>query len=621
MALGGLFAAFGAAISAIAAWWGGLSVAAQFAITIGAGLALNHLRTALADRPEVGRSSFGVTGQLQRGAEIPQSFIFGRYLTAGSLVWAEEWQGPMQQAPNSEFTQIIEVSNLPVFAIDEVLIDGAKVLISNLLQTQEGDRLTSAIIQQDGQEVLSEKTYRDFAWIRRREGIHVTPMFPASFTDHPSNRPGSALNPVDENFIGLGNAAAIVTARTRREGLWTGFPNWQFIVHGIAVRNAGTGQFMPRMAGNVNPVDMIHTLMRGLYYQNEWFYGAQRIRREQFDLTEWGAQRQKCIDADYTCAGEITVDVPVIDAIRELLATCNGHLAESGGKFRILAVEPDAPVASLTDDDILISSEQAFTPFNDLASAINGISMIYAPYDGNFKLEGAPPRTNPDLEAEDDNRRLITDVEVPFVTDDRQAQRLMKAALEEARRERRHTITVLPKWWVLEPLDTISWTSERNGYAAKEFLIEGITDQVNGEQVLNLIEIDRQNYVWDEATDYQPIVRGNIGSPSPPATTGLQNFIVEGMAGRERIPRDEVDTEPQFRNYIFLRMTFSPVIGNVESFRAEVYTGTTISDEAFTGIRFIAENVTYSRFDIRDRRLRLGQTYTVRAQWGPAGSF
>ena len=613
MAFSALFSAVASAFSAIAAWWGSLSVIAQAFIQIGAGLALNHLRTAFADRPEVGRSSFTVSGRLQRGAEVPQSFIFGRYLTAGSLVWAEEW-GQNQGIPNSELTQVIEVSNLPIFGIHEILIDGAKVeILRDRNASREGHFLGSALIQRGGEVVPSDRNYFGFAFLRQRTGTHTTPVFPA-VPNHPINTSTTSLNPVDANFIGYGNAYAVVTARTRREGLWTGFPNYQFIVDGIRVRSAVTGNFLPFGPGNVNPVDMIYTLMRGLYYEGQWFYGAQRLRPEQFDLTEWAVQRQKCIDANYTCAGEITVDVPVIDAIKELLATCNGHLAESGGKFRILTVEPDDPVAALTDDDIIISSEQTFVPYNDLASAINGISLVYAPYEGNFKLEGAPPRFNPELEAEDDNRRLISNVEVPFVTDDIQAQRLMKAALEEARREQRHTITVVPKWWVLEPLDTITWTSERNGYVNKEFLVDGLTDQVNGELILNLIEIDRINYVWDQDVDYQPVRRGNIGSPAPEAQSGLFDFTV--VAGR-RTTGGEVNPRVE----LFLQVSFSPTLQDVQQLIFEVYRGTQVGETYFTGIRITESNISVSGYDIVDDRLVVGAIYTVRARWGPAGSF
>mgnify|MGYP000507105293 CR=1 FL=1 len=250
-------------------------------------------------------------------------------------------------------------------------------------------------------------------------------------------------------------------------------------------------------------------------YEDEWFYGSQTIVSSQMDNTNWGAQKQKCIDADYKIGGEVFVDVEVVDTISESLTSCNGKMAESGGRFRILAVEPDAPVATFTDDDILVTSSQTFTPFMNLSNAVNGISAVYPSPSEGWQNQTAPPLIRKDLEKEDDNRRMISDVELPFVTDDEQVQRIMKTALDEARRAKKHNHTLPPNFWQVEPLDTLEWTSAKNGYTSKRFLVDGIVDTFEGDEIFDLTETDPSDYVWNSQTDFTPIVKPPIISPVP----------------------------------------------------------------------------------------------------------
>ena len=93
----------------------------------------------------------------------------------------------------------------------------------------------------------------------------------------------------------------------------------------------------------------------------------------------------------------------------------------------------------------------------------------------------------------------------------------MKNALQEARRARKHTITLPSNFWQVEPLDIVQWTSARNGYVTKSFIVDGIVDQVNGDEIFDLTEIDASDYSWISATDFTPVSRTPITSPLPPA--------------------------------------------------------------------------------------------------------
>ncbi len=66
----------------------------------------------------------------------------------------------------------------------------------------------------------------------------------------------------------------------------------------------------------------------------------------------------------------------------------------------------------------------------------------------------------------------------------------MRAALQEARRFRRHNQVMPPSVYQLEPLDEVSFTSARNGYVAKQFRIDTVADGDNCDQGWGLTETD-----------------------------------------------------------------------------------------------------------------------------------
>ncbi|WP_407810516.1 hypothetical protein, partial [Staphylococcus aureus] len=76
----------------------------------------------------------------------------------------------------------------------------------------------------------------------------------------------------------------------------------------------------------------------------------------------------------YRSGGEIQVDAPLTSAVEALLTACQGRISEVGGVYYLHSGAPDAPVIAFTDDDILSTEEQEFTPFLGLADTINGAS-------------------------------------------------------------------------------------------------------------------------------------------------------------------------------------------------------------------------------------------------------
>ena len=144
----------------------------------------------------------------------------------------------------------------------------------------------------------------------------------------------------------------------------------------------------------------------------------------QLPAAHWIAQIEKCratiaandgAEPTFRAGGEISVGAPIADAVEALLDACQGRLTESGGIYKLFVGAPDAPVASITDDDILSSEEQSFTPFFGLADTVNGVSGKFPDPLQGWQIETAPPLNRGDLEAEDGARRLMVDVSFDLV--------------------------------------------------------------------------------------------------------------------------------------------------------------------------------------------------------------
>lgn len=218
----------------------------------------------------------------------------------------------------------------------------------------------------------------------------------------------------------------------------------------------------------------------------------------------------------YRCGGEVTIDAALSIALEAINATCQGRIAEIGGIYQMFVGAPDAPVIHFTDDDILSTEEQSFTPFFGLSDTINGIIATYpSPADG-WAVKTAPPIHRTDLEARHGNRRLMASVELTFVPYPEQVQRLMSSALLEGQRARRHTIVLPPRFWAYATPGTIlSWTSKRNGYVNKLMRVDGAADRANLDVLVDLTEVDPADYAWDSGIDFKPPVDGAIGTMRP----------------------------------------------------------------------------------------------------------
>ena len=520
-----------------------------FALNAAVGIGVSMLAKQLQKPHSAGQQTNGVNGTLQAGGDVARSFVLGRRTTAGSLVYANTW-GKAGKTPNAYFTQVIALSDMPIRTISAFWVNGDPVTVDTG-DTSYGDW---------GYPVTEFNTgNNNHMWIKFYDGTQtVADPFLV-------NTVSSADRPYQNTRVGTGVAYAIVTSQANDE-LFTGFPTFRFEVQGAPLyditKDSSAGGTGPQRWANPStwggdgddlPAVQIYNILRGITYGGKWLYGLQSLTAPRLPSSDWIAQVNKCraaIDgpggpeATYLTGIEVSVDTEISATIESLLTGCQGKLIETGGFYKTRVGEPGAAVYAFSDGDILSTEEQSFTPFFGLADTVNGVSATYPEPAEAWNTKTAPPLYNATFEAQDGNRRLMTSIDLNMVYRSSQVQRIMLSALNEARRARRHTFVLPPQAWVLEPGDIVSFTSNRNGYAAKLFRVDGVADHANLDVTLDLTEVDPSDYDWDQDHDYKPPVFSPLGPviPPPQLMTGwqVQPAVLYDSAGRPRRPSIEV---------------------------------------------------------------------------------
>jgi hypothetical protein len=584
------------------------------------GIGINLAAQAVAGQPE--GPSFAVQGKLQSGGDVPRSFPLGYTATAGSLAYANTW-GHAGKTPNAYLTQVISLSDLPIGGLVELWVNGEKVTLPAMTGTAPYEQgWPIAEYEKDGGD--------NNLWIKFYDGTQTVadPFLVGKVS--------SAERPYENTRVGRGVAYAIVTSQVR-EDLFTGFPSFKFAVNGAKLYDiskdstaggAGTHRWSDPSTwggdGDHLPAVQIYNLGRGITYAGQWFYGLQGVTAARLPAAHWIGQIQKCRTTitsggatvpTYRSGGEIAVSAQIGDAFEGLLTSCQGRLSEAGGVYKLFLGAPGAPVASFDDGVIISTEEQSFTPFFGLADTINGISAKHPNPAEGWNVKVAPPIYRADLEALSGNRRLLADVSFDFVPYADQVQRLMKSAIEEAQRARRHTFVLPPEYWVLEPGDIVSWTSARNGYVTKLFRVDGVVDRANLDVMVDLTEVDPADYDWNDGTDYRVPVDGPVGParpvPQPIIDWAAVASSVTDAAGTQRRPAILLSWDGDQRDVAAVAFEIRKA-----SNLAVDYRGRTDNPEA--GAILISQNLLpLTDYQVRGRYLPRSDRETLWSDWLP----
>jgi hypothetical protein len=535
-AISGAFAAAGAATSAAIGFGTAAAWSAAF-VQIAAGVSLSALSAAMAPRPGKPRAG-GVRIEPGSGETQARALPLGRVFTAGDLVFHGAYSDGVA-VKSRAYVQVFALSDWPGVALRRVWVNGEWAALGAQVDPLLGRPVAGYSVK--GAPKL---------WVKFYDGTQTAPD-PGLIANF-----GAEGTPLrwTAPMVGRGIAYAIVTAFYRAE-VHSQRPEVGFELDGVPVYDprrdstaggTGTQRLADRSTWRTseNPVVLAYNVLLGFRdpITGEHAWGGQDISQRDLQPSGWFAAMNEC---DRVVSGrpqfragiEVRLDAEPASVLEELMAACNGEIAEVAGQWSVRVGAP-APVLSITDDDIVVTDPDVFAPFPGLDEAWNAVAVAWSDPGVGWRPKDAPLRIDAAALASDGGRRNVAQLTLPIVFDGVQAQLIGQQALAIARRFRRHNLNLPPEARVLGPLDAIAWTSARNGYIAKIFDIVLVEDQPNGLAALALRERDPSDYDWSDG-DILPDDPGiSIKPPRPllPVDFAVFPTVVVDASGAGRRP-------------------------------------------------------------------------------------
>ncbi|ADO42382.1 conserved hypothetical protein [Ketogulonicigenium vulgare Y25] len=524
--------------AAASAWtWATTTVTGKLMSSV----ALTALGQVLAGKQSAGASS-GIKNEVTlTGGTVSQGFILGRYATGGSHVCPPMTHGRAGGAQNAYLTYVIAASDVPGCSLDGILVDGKLAEITTTNHATYG-------------QMVKFDDRSDRAWVRWHDG-HQTAADSHLLAAYGNRKE----RPWTADMIGHGTAYAVVTFQYDTEA-FKGMPQVQLVVGGIplydprfdsSIGGAGAMRWHDRStwAASENPAVQAYNILRGITLPDGRIWGGQ-ADSAQLPLTSWVAA-MNAADAQVATTGggsepawrtsyEVALSDEPATVLEQLGAASLMQFAEVGTAWLTRLGGPAAPVAWISDDDIVVTEGRSFEVIKSMAEVYNGVAVAFPDPASNWQSVPAPIYRNPAHIAADDGQENIADLQLGAAPYAEQVQRLAVAYAEDSRRSRVFTITLPPEYAYLTPLDTISWSSQENGFDGKVFEVAGKTVSPFTQLVtFSLREVDPNDYQpdLDKVVPWVPV------SQQPEALEALMlsgvnayGLILEDNAGAPRRP-------------------------------------------------------------------------------------
>lgn len=537
-AIGAVFTGIGFSATAASV----LATVATTALTVGA----NYLVQSLfgSSGKGSGASQFGVQVQMQSGGVVPRSFLVGEddACTPGSLIYhgATAAGG---NTPNAFYCRTTSLCDLPGSVLTGLIVNGQRCTYDPDATPADDDFGIPIPEFNDGA--------KDNLWVQFFDDpASADPFMRTWFGSDPDY-------PYLADMVGVGIGYVRIIARVNQD-IFPGSPSIKYICKGVPlydVRNdtSAGGDGAERWdtpsgwSERGNATVLAYNIIRGIRYEGEWVYGGRDLAAARLPFASWAAGANECdalialkdggSERQYRVAGEIQFGRQPVDALEQIGQCSAARFAEIGGAYKTLVGPPGAAVLSFTDDDIIVTEEQKLDPFPNLDGTINGVAARYPePTDGfgyrDYTL------LNATYEAEDGDRRLAEAAAFDLCPYAVQVQRLAQGILTATRAFRRHNHAMPPSAFQVEPLDAVSWTSARESFSAKAFLVDRVVDGDDCNQAWSIAELDSSGFDWDETTDESTVASGVL-SPQFPAAQAMVDWAaagaaVEGDGGKQR---------------------------------------------------------------------------------------
>jgi hypothetical protein len=517
---------------------------------------------AFAPKPKAQNQQPGMRGQYSTGGTVPMTIVLGTYGIAGQLEYSNTW-GKVNETPNAYLVDVISLADYQISDVTAVWLDSQSVTLSGSGALTRGFPFPEKAL-----------SGTDYAWYKFHFGDQST-----AETYLLDKFSADSKRPWLSDMIGEGISYAIQTARIH-EKLWTDFPRYMYQVQGAPVfdprLSTAAGGSGSQVWGTFstytfsdNPVVLIYNILRGLHDADGSHMWGGHATAYQLPYAEWAAAMNLCdelvalkaggTEKRYRAGIEISLNERPADVIRELLVACNARAGFSRGQFHILVDVPASAAGSFTDDDLLIEEPIDFSQFPNLDDVVNGVAATFLAPQRAWEERETKPYYRSDL-ATEDGQPYRQKLQLRCVFSGSQAQRIIKAAVEEGRRFKRAVVCLPPDYEQYRPLQALAWTSDEFQYSSKLFLIISRTEDEWGRIWFALQEIDPSDFDWDEETDETELTFAETDE-SPVPVQGADDFDAEGTVF---VDNDGISRGPG------IMVSFAPDLDDVRAVRVQV---------------------------------------------------
>jgi hypothetical protein len=519
------FAGIEATATAVAVTTFGLGLAASAALSyVGSLIKGNPASAATAST-----STVGTQVNVQYGATVPRSRIFGRQLTGGQFGF---WN--LSGADNKFLDIIYHVGDGPHHSLAGMIANGKPCTFG--APDAIGIPVNEFNSPDDGTPRM---------WVQFHQG----------FEDQAADaRLVATANPVgrwtaDDTLAGV---ASVRVTLQYDEKVFPGgsLPSLQFDVKGALLydprkdsTNGGFGSHrwtdQHSWEWSDNPSVGLYNHQRGLYLNgelmvgeglapfdliNEMYMTAANACDENVSLKGGGTEKR------YRVAMNVGADQQHTDVIRNFLDAMAGQLLEQVGAFGPIAgVAQAVALPTLTDADLIDGKPVKFSAKRSRSELINAVFGSYTDPDQQYSMIPYPPRTSAADEAADGERLAGPPVDYPQVQSGTQAQRLGEIKRRLSRAQATATITVRYRWLVADPGDWLPWDSGNSARGHRVYRVDSRVINDDRTVTLQLREINSGVYAFNPDVDQlDPTVPGDLPGFGALLTT-VSGFDLEAV--------------------------------------------------------------------------------------------
>jgi hypothetical protein len=240
----------------------------------------------------------------------------------------------------------------------------------------------------------------------------------------------------------------------------------------------------------------------------------------------------------YTINGVVDTSAAPLDTLESMITSMAGAVTYPKGQFRIHAGAYETPETDVVDESWLAGDIEATfrTPRQDLFNAVRGTFINPAK---DWQKDDFNAITSSVYEAQDNNERIFTEIELPYTINNEHGQRIGQIALRKGREQTKATIPCNYKALKFTVWDNIKVSNDILGWDEKIFKIVNLTFDIRGGVKLEVREENSTSYDWSTDDASSLAAAPDTSLPNPflvVVPTGVQfNSRAIGTSGGDTL--------------------------------------------------------------------------------------